>query len=979
MWTHLEPHSAKLEQVFEPIRTKAIQFDRPWSIAELRLTKDETDWLLSWFSHLTPESIESWFRSVLPQKIGSETFVTSRQMLGALFICAGAEICREESSEDSVWPAIRRILPKSHALQGELFMSNGQPTLLTKTIILDTVRALNLRNAMDIEGTQQWFVTIKLQFGFTRRGAKNRLAEWLVNLGHPHAVQYLRGESPFPELVSRSFQSLWRALTQYRQGLIDDMQVRDALRNNPWVKPHWTDDLLKQAKAKIATLGTGISDVQPADTDIQTEECCPLLDIRLKWPPNETPRIGFKLDRVAIEEQVLGEGVTELDFYIDGSRICRWLRQGDGSWAGPDDIYSEPDNSRKQPNLNPQVFTVQTRSGDTLLEWDFSDSGLLDETIIFNLKDERMLEVGFEQLQPNRSYAIVCDRDCEVQGCVPSEIFERNNIARKVVRLNPPLKENLCLAYGDFVLWKPLLSQEERKPHFKLTLQTPETNNLSLNDRSELLLRGLPEDAESVELLIHKKTYEMLKFDRTWSTLEKITLDPKLATRQRRVRVRFQSEDQAFSCIPRLEFNLLGAAMLHQGSKGKELTLESLKAKTVVNLSQNTSSLWIWTPGEDNKAQVFEGNYRVGKLRHEKVQLRDLAGHGGELEILSDVGRYPLGIRCLDTGYVEDFLPGILGKDAQLSFFQDKSPEDLGENGYSLFEWIAENRQEAKLVRLADSCVQDRSTERLWLLRYPSPPLPPLAIALAWRGAWLGSSWNLQSINNYIEGRREMRVRDFAVLKWLRVPVLHPELVSSVKKVVLSNPCRFLRAWRGSEGLPGGVEPHGNILGIDSVIRYFLWNEFPLKHVGEAITLADGWAKVYGDTRWPHLLNTLSDISPILFWKGTEQCLRYHGLKIPELLHFIHVQTGLSFTSGSSERQLDYRLGKLAEQTSRATGITGNRLDEILRARFASMRKNIWQPPEEHAADFLRLGETDAGRRYLSVRMLQYWFDLAEK
>ena len=977
MWTHLELHSVKLEQVFEPFCAKALQFDRPWSIAELELAKDEVDWLLRWFSHLTPESMEIWFKSVSPQKIGSEMFVTSRQMLGALFICAGAEICREESSEDSVWPAIRRILPKSHALQGELFMSNGQPTFLTKTIISDAARALNLRNAMDIEGTQQWFVTIKLQFGFTRRGAENRLAEWLVNLGSPHAVQYLNGESEFPELISRSFRSLWKALTQYRQGLIDDMQVRDVLQSNPWVKSRWVDDLLKQAKAKIATLGTGILDIQPTDTDVQTEECCPLLDIRLKWPPNETPLIGFKLDRVTIEEQVSDESVTELDFYIDGSRICRWIRQRDGSWAGPDDIYVKPDNSKRLPNLNPQVFTIQTRSGNTLLEWDFSDSGLLDETIIFDLKNEKMLEVGFEQLQPNRSYAIVCDRDCEIQGCVPSETFEQNNIARKVVRLNPPLKENLCLTYGDFVLWQPLLSQEERKPRFKLTLQTPKTNNLSLNDKSELLLHGLPENAKSVELLIHKKAYEMRRFDGIWSTLEKITLDPKLAARQRRVRVRFQSEGQAFSYVPLLKLDLLGAAMLNQNNKGKELTFEALRAKTVVNLSQNTSSLWIWTPSEDNKSHVFEENYRVGKLRYGKIRLRDLAGHGGELQILSNIERYPLDIRCHDTGCVEHFLQSILGKDAQLSLFQDKSAEELGENGYSLFEWIVEKRGEAKLVRLADSCVQRSSTERLWQLRCRSNPL---AIALTWKGAWLGSWWNLECIGSYIEGRRELRIRDFAVMKWLRTPVLDPTLVSVVKKAILSNPSHFLRAWHGGEGLPDGVEPHGNVLGIDSVIRYFLWNEFPLKHAGEATILADKWEKAHKDARWAHVLNTLSDISPILLWQGMKYYLRHHTSEIRGLLYsLIHVQTGLSSISSSGRQQLDYRLGELAKQTSRATGITGNRLDEILRARFALMKKNIWQPSEEHAADFLRLGETNAGRRYLSVRMVQYWLDIAEK
>ena len=121
-------------------------------------------------------------------------------MFGSILICAAAEVCREESREDSVWPAIRRILADSPELQGELFLSNGQPSSLTKDVITDAVRALNLRHAMDIEGTQQWFTTIKLQFGFTYRGAKNRLAEWLVNLGRPHAVQYLIGDSDFPEL-----------------------------------------------------------------------------------------------------------------------------------------------------------------------------------------------------------------------------------------------------------------------------------------------------------------------------------------------------------------------------------------------------------------------------------------------------------------------------------------------------------------------------------------------------------------------------------------------------------------------------------------------------------------------------------------------------------------------------------------------------------------------------------------------------------
>ncbi|MFQ5330396.1 MAG: hypothetical protein ACE5D4_10465, partial [Thermodesulfobacteriota bacterium] len=230
MWTHLELHSAKLEQVFKPLCDKAAEFDRAWSIAELRLPENDIIWLRSWLGGLTPESIKNWIYSLMQAKYEGNASATYRQMFGALLICAGAEICREESREDSVWPAMRSILQEFHALRDELFLSNGQPSPLTKDFISDAVRALNLRNAMDIEGTQQWFVTIKLQFGFTYRGAKNRLAEWLVNLGRPHAVQYLDGESESSGLTSESFQSLWRALTQYRRGLILETEARTTLQ-----------------------------------------------------------------------------------------------------------------------------------------------------------------------------------------------------------------------------------------------------------------------------------------------------------------------------------------------------------------------------------------------------------------------------------------------------------------------------------------------------------------------------------------------------------------------------------------------------------------------------------------------------------------------------------------------------------------------------------------------------------------------------
>lgn len=125
MWIHLDPDSASLVEVFEPLRSKAEQYDRAWSIAELEASEQDVDWLRSWFRNLPLEGIASWIRSAVRAQQEDDSFVPHHQMLGSLLICAGAEVCRRESSEDSVWPVVRSILPESHRLRHDLFLSNG--------------------------------------------------------------------------------------------------------------------------------------------------------------------------------------------------------------------------------------------------------------------------------------------------------------------------------------------------------------------------------------------------------------------------------------------------------------------------------------------------------------------------------------------------------------------------------------------------------------------------------------------------------------------------------------------------------------------------------------------------------------------------------------------------------------------------------------------------------------------------------------
>lgn len=980
MWMQLEPHSAKLEQVFQPLHERASEFKRMWSIAELRLAQEDVTWLRSWFESLTPESPENWI-SVLLARLGGEAFRSYRQMFGALLICAGGEVCREESREDSVWPVIRRVLPKTHPLRRELFLSNGQPSVLTKEMIADAVGALNLRNAMDIEGTQQWFVTMKLQFGFTHRGAKNRLAEWLVDLGKPTAVQYLNGETEFSELRSESFQSLWRALRQYRRGLILESEIRHTLHSNPWVKPTWIDGLLTEARARVSTLGTGDStEIKNGGLveDGPREEFCPLLAIGLEWHPQTAPRMSFQLDRTAIEEQVDATDWSELDFYVDGRKRTRWLRQRDGTWAGNDRIHPEPAKEKTNPNLSPKTLTVRSRSGDTLAEWDLADSGLSDEVLVFDLDRDRPANAGLERLQSNRSYGIICDRNCEIQGCDPVEVFERNSVSKKALRLAPSLSENLCITYGDFVLWQPVREDRDQGTRVALTLGTEGAEILSLRDRTRLVLEGLPSDAKSVELLIHKKTYELQKEEGRWRTFKEITITPELAAGQRRLRVRFEVEGKTTTQQPRLALNLLGAAMLRRewDSSGKD-SLEPVSPGKTVNRSGGTAYLRVWVPGGNPRAPLFEADSQSGRLRYGKFPLRALPGHGGLLQVRSDGTRYSLGILSVDNGCIGEFTPALMHRTpAQLGLLSEKDPSEAGDQGYDLVEWEEKPNHRARINRLPPDAILRESTRRLWLLHYWSHPL---AIALTWKGNWLGSWWNLEKISDYVQRQPELREADFAVIKWLRLPLMHPMVCSVLRKAILATPHRFIRVWSSNKSLPEGLRPHEHIIGLDSVIRHFLWNDFPVAHVREATSLAGSWPRVYQEDLCVHRLADLSGISPLLLWKGMERCLKSYKLeKTCGLLKALaRSQVGLPSRSGKPE--LNHRLRAYAEQTQRATGIAEERLKQIVEQIFRSMNLRSWQLPPDSADDSLKLGETRSGRIYLSVRMALHWLRMARQ
>ena len=640
-------------------------------------------------------------------------------------------------------------------------------------------------------------------------------------------------------------------------------------------------------------------------------------------------------------------------------------------------VFAEPDTYKQHPNLNPRALTMHSGTGDILLEWDFADSGLVEEILVFDLDREKMLKAKFEQLEPNKNYAVICEIGYDIQNCEPIDIFTHSNINRKVLRLPSPLDKNLCIVYENFLIWQPVKNRIDQSQKLSLKLSLLTTKILSLNDRTHLFLTGVPEDAENAELLIQRKKYKLKPYNDGWITEKKITLTPELAARQRTVRVRFLFNNKTHTLEPQLAFTLLGAAMLQYGKGDKsQISYKVLKKGEKLNRSEGTTHLRIWAPNIDKRTDVLEGSYRVGRLIQKKIKLSDFSGHGGQLQIINDGRRYNLGVTCIDTGCVRNFIPSMLGCDARLYLISEKDPKKIGDNGYIVYIWYIGEKQKAKLKKIPINDIQPTSTSQIWKINNLENPL---SIALTWKGYWIGAWWNIESIRQYISNCMQVSESDFAIIKWLKIPVLNSKIVSALGNAISNSPLPFIKSWLGNTGLPHidpAPKPNTQIFGADTIVRRFLWNDISVMHLKEIIQVVTG-----NSSPWHNIDNTidsldkLADISPALLWKGLEHCLKTKAEKIIDILKaFLRAQVGLPFNANLN--QINYRLSTLKKRILQAIALNEDDLERTIEKRINSFGYSKLNLTEQDRENLFMLSETILGRRYLSAKIAEYWINI---
>ena len=229
---------------------------KPFSTVECGLDEADYDRLRDWISADPVISKLDFAFAEFGRRLDPAHRYKDEAVVGLVLHLLYAEHTRRHGREHLYWPEIAK-LPWHRSHHG-WFLSDGHPTAAHRLILATAADVFSLRQSREEEGSH-WFMTGKLQVGFTAKGAASHLQDWLTN---PHAmtkpVRMLLGRGSDPDLKSDSFVKLFNLLSRFRVRNVAENILDRELLCSPWVLPESIPAIKQAALAEsTATAGEG--------------------------------------------------------------------------------------------------------------------------------------------------------------------------------------------------------------------------------------------------------------------------------------------------------------------------------------------------------------------------------------------------------------------------------------------------------------------------------------------------------------------------------------------------------------------------------------------------------------------------------------------------------------------------------------------------------------------------------------------------
>ncbi len=445
-----EPLVDLMAYVFGRILDRAAPLHRPWSLVELRLTSPDFKWLSLLVEKLSPDEMMV-FRHV-ENRFSEYSFDAQ---IGCILLLQISETGRRYAIERELWAPVFRNVPW-HPETKKFLFNGSQPNSRHRRMLESAAVELDLRRAFGEDSVQEWYQSIFLQFGFSRRGLEHQLSGWLAGQNLSTTIIRLRDD---PRHQSESFASLWKVMVGYRHGTETLGELNRLLEASPWVLPEWHDVITQACRRKPAE-GLfpeieSLPDTATASTVTQEVSgsgflLTPMLDVdQLK---QATPRVEFRAAIAELSNAALTEDVYRIE--IPGHSPVVLVKQHDGRYqASSQDVLLHPLAARLQATLvAPSGEVVETQA---LELWDTDD-----EVTAYNTGNGKRIDAWSEGLSVP-GLLLIYSADLQIEP--DSRAWAKGLLASGSYRCCALDRSSLAsakLSLGDETLWEPLLKRE---------------------------------------------------------------------------------------------------------------------------------------------------------------------------------------------------------------------------------------------------------------------------------------------------------------------------------------------------------------------------------------------------------------------------------------------------------------------------------------------------------------------------------------
>jgi hypothetical protein len=359
---------------------------------------------------------------------------------------------------------------------------------------------------------------------------------------------------------------------------------------------------------------------------------------------------------------------------------------------------------------------------------------------------------------------------------------------------------------------------------------------------------------------------------------------------------------------------------------------------------------------------IYEGAALIGKVASRGLPLRDLSGWGARLVTETTSDSQELIVTSVEDHGLAHFVPPLLGRPTG-TWVNWRIP--MPPSGrHEVLVWPD---LDGAPQHVGFSDIETRHDDLIWKLPGSGSVA---AMAAIYEGARLASYWSTDAITRVLTRRPSARL--FALLRWLKVPVLSEAFLPPMHIAVARAPAEFIQAWLLDCILPYGLVHRPAEPGLDMVVRQFLWsyrdnNESQIERIASAVCKHPRQfsSASSGDT-FKESLWKLSGLCPSLAWTFAKCKLR--GDKYRKYAQtVVAAMLGQPGVGDHRNWSLPYRI--LQYDVARLAGISPTAL-ETMETAFVGYFEGRGPMDQKHEQHLRRLGEMQRGRQFLSASLL---------